>query len=242
MSIVKVTELTETSGLTSNSLFLVSYGEGSPKESKYITADNLKNYVDKEISFVTDGNTGVSNVENIRIVNGPAIDTSFAPHTATFDFIDFITLDRPRNGGNFFSTQTQTSNGTAKAMSFTDNDISLACTLSSSTEIFVYSAGIYNLQFSAQINKTQGGTAEDVYIWFRVSGQDVPNSNTKLTLANNNQFTVASWNIMLNLEANSTIQIMWASSDEHIELVYVSDANTPFGPAIPSVIATLTQV
>ena len=99
-------------------------------------------------------------------------------------FSNFITLDRNRLAGGFYSTLTQTTTGTTQAMTFTDQDISLGCDLVNGSQIRVSYTGFYNVQFSAQINKTQGGTAEDIYIWFRVNGADIPNSNTKLTLAN----------------------------------------------------------
>ena len=79
----------------------------------------------------------------------------------------------------------------AYPVSFNNNDSqNNGVSLVNNTKITFANTGIYNLQFSAQIIKTQGGTAEDVYIWFRTNGQDVPNSNTKLTLANNNQFII----------------------------------------------------
>jgi hypothetical protein len=244
MGIKKVSELTEVTGLTDYSLFLISEKNGLSYESNSINTDNLRKAIDRSVSFVTDGNTGIANVENIRIIHGPAIDTSFAPHTATFDFSGYINDQTPRLGASFYSTQTQTTTGTTQAMTFTDQDVTLGVGLTGDTnsEILIIQAGFYNIQFSAQIQKTQGGTSEDIYIWFRVNGQDVPNSNTKLTLANNGQFIVASWNIFLMLQYHDKVEIMWGTSDNHIELVAVSDAQTPFGPAIPSVIATITQI
>ena len=244
MSNIKVSELTEVTGLTDYSLFLISEKNGLSYESNSISTNNLRSAIDRSISFVTDGNTGIVNVENIRIVNGPHIDTTFAPHTATFDFSNYANRYEPRFAAAFYSTQTQTTTGTTQPMTFTDQNVHLGCSLTGTTnsEILVSYAGFYNLQFSAQIQKTQGGTSEDVYIWFRVNGQDIPNSNTKLTLANNGQFIVASWNIFLELQEYDKVEIMWGTSDQHIELVYVSDSSTPFGPAIPSVIATIAQV
>jgi len=245
MSIIRVTELDETTGLTSNSLFLTSYGYGSPKASKYITAENLQKYINVSTLYVLNGSGfGMGGVETIRIVNGPEVDTSYAPRTATLDFSGYVNRTTQRIGGSFYSTQTQTTTGTTQAMTFTDQDVTLGVALTGATnsEIWILYTGFYNLQFSAQIQKTQGGTAEDIYIWFRVNGQDMPNSNTKLTLANNGQFTFASWNIFLMLAEEDKVEIMWGTSDNHIELVAQTDVQTTFGPAIPSVIATITQI
>lgn len=91
MSNIKVSELTEVTGLTDYSLFLVSDKIGGVYDSKSIGIASLRTAIDRSISFVSDGNTGVPHTENIRIVNGPVIDTTFAPHTATFDFSNYAT-------------------------------------------------------------------------------------------------------------------------------------------------------
>jgi hypothetical protein len=41
MSIIRVSELSQTTGVTANSLFLTSYGESNPRQSKYITKQDL---------------------------------------------------------------------------------------------------------------------------------------------------------------------------------------------------------
>lgn len=43
MSIIRVSELDQTTGITPSSLFLTSYGESDPRISKYITKDDLFN-------------------------------------------------------------------------------------------------------------------------------------------------------------------------------------------------------
>lgn len=149
-----------------------------------------------------------------------------------------------RSCASFYSTETQTTTGTTQAMTFTNQDVHIGSSLveGSNSKISVSYPGKYNLQFSAQIIKTQGGTSKDIFIWFRVNDQDIPNSNTKITLANNGQYTVASWNIFLTMQSNDYVEIMWGTSDNDIQLRYDNDAATTFGPAIPSVIATIQQL
>jgi hypothetical protein len=62
------------------------------------------------------------------------------------------------------------------------------------TILRVPTAGIYNLQFSAQITRTTGGSVEKASIWFRQNGVDVPNSNTHVDVVANSKYLVASWN------------------------------------------------
>jgi hypothetical protein len=143
--------------------------------------------------------------------------------------------------GSFYDTSTQTSLGSEiKAMRFNSTDISNGVSVVNSSQIKVTNAGVYNLQFSAQIQKTSGGQSQIIYIWFRKNGQDIANSNTAITLANNGHLVVASWNFFSQMNANDYLQIMWYSTDSDIQLVN-SNATANY-PAIPSVIATMSKV
>ena len=144
--------------------------------------------------------------------------------------------------GSFFSTLTQTTLGSEiKKMTLSNTDISNGVVLQNGTQIKVTGgAGVYNLQFSAQIRKTQGGSSEQINIWFRKNNQDIPNSNTALTLANNNVLIVASWNFFAQMSVNDYLEVMWYSTDTHIQLV--ASSSTANYPAIPSVIVTMNKV
>ena len=112
----------------------------------------------------------------------------------------------------------------------------------SGSRITVTNAGTYNLQFSAQLEKTTNGV-NHVYIWFKKNGTNVPRSNTNIDVtkqAGGNGRTVAAWNYVDTLSANDYLEIVWQSDDTSMQLL----AATATGnlPAIPSVIATLTQV
>ena len=150
--------------------------------------------------------------------------------------------------GSFFDTTTQTTGvSTEKAMQFDSVDLTATNgvsvvndTFGKPTKITVSQTGVYNIAFSAQLHKTAGGGATQIYIWFRVDGLDVPDSNTTLTLANNGDLLVAACNFFTKLNSGSNIQIMWQASAASIELL----RNTTVAPlpAIPSVIATINRV
>ena len=115
-------------------------------------------------------------------------------------------------------------------------------TVVDNTKFTVSSGGTFNLQFSAQLQKTQGGTSESITIWLRINGQDVPFSSTDLTFANNNILSVASWNFVTPLNAGDYMELMWSTTDQHI-IVYGEPARTgPTRPAIPSLIVTVVQI
>jgi len=148
--------------------------------------------------------------------------------------------------GSFFDTTTQTNptaslaniiklNSTAEANGI-NND-------ASSQINFLY-GGVYNIQFSAQFQKTSNGSS-NYDIWLRKNGTDVVWSNSQVTLdknGSNNPYGVASWNFMLTLAANDYIQLMWQSSDTSVNIAAVGTQSSPTRPAIPSVIFTAQQV
>ena len=150
--------------------------------------------------------------------------------------------------GSFFDTTTQTTGvATEKAMKLNSTDPAATYDvaivndiLGDPTLITVNQTGVYNIAFSAQLHKTAGGGATQIYIWFRVDGADVADSNTTLTLANNGDLLVAAWNFYTKINAGSNVQIMWQASAASIELL----RNTTVAPlpAIPSVIATINRV
>lgn len=116
--------------------------------------------------------------------------------------------------------------------------------LSASTRFVVLNAGTYNFQFSAQLNKTSSGT-DEVAIWFRKNGVDIPYSNTEMQVPKQGSTgkLVAAWNYVDVLNANEYLEIVWASADTTYELLYQPVQTVPYNkPATPSIIVTVTQV
>lgn len=105
------------------------------------------------------------------------------------------------------------------------------------SQIFVANTGVYNFQFSAQLDKT-GGSASAVYIWPRVNGVNLADSATKIVIDGPNNEIVAAWNFVLVLEAGDYFELAWQSSDTDVVIPYVAASGNI--PAIPSIILTVT--
>jgi hypothetical protein len=149
------------------------------------------------------------------------------------------------NYGQFSSTETQSgSANTAYAMKFNTNDDALNVHIVSSSRITVDNTGIYNLQFSSQLGNT-ANTAIDFDIWFAYTGSNIANSNTQLTLnkvPGSLGKLAAAWNFMTLIHANDYIEIMWSCTAATGQIQSSPTQSAPTRPAIPSVIATLTQI
>lgn len=152
--------------------------------------------------------------------------------------------------GSFYDTTIQSALiNTPTAMLLNSTDISCTSNVtivndinSKPTLIKVNKAGVYNLQFSAQLYRTAGGSPEDIDIWLRKSGINVPDSDTKLSMNANGVYLLAAWNWLVNLNVSDNVQIMWAVSDNKIQLRYEPANLTTPHPAIPSVIATIQKI
>jgi hypothetical protein len=143
--------------------------------------------------------------------------------------------------GGFFDANTQTAIvATPTPMNFSAPPYGQDINLISLSEIQVDNAGVYNVQFSAQVYRSAGSSNREIDIWFRVNGADVADSNTRMTVKDNSVYHVASWNIFLNLVASDMVEIYWQVSDANIELR--AEAAAASVPATPSIIATITRI
>lgn len=144
--------------------------------------------------------------------------------------------------GSFVSTVTQTTTGNEqKAMTLNSTLLSNGVSIQNNSRIQVANAGIYNLQFSAQIVKTQGGSNETIYVYLRKNGTNIPETNTAVTLANNNQFIVLAWNFVESLNANDYLELMWYTTDQHIQIAKITSPIAVI-PDIPSLILTMNRI
>lgn len=140
--------------------------------------------------------------------------------------------------GVFYSTQTQPNLLAANPMTVDVTQISSNVSVVSGSRItFANSGNRYNIQFSAQLDKTDSGqdTAE---IWLSKNGVDEPWSNTMLDVNNNHGKVVAAWNFVVEPIAGDYYEIMWHSVDQDLR-IYAQPVNSR--PGIPSLIVTVTQ-
>ena len=123
-------------------------------------------------------------------------------------------------------------NSTAEASGFS---------IVSNSRITAAFAGTYNIQFSAQLEHLGGGGSGGVVnIWFRKNGTDIADSNTGVAITSSAKYSVPAWNFVITLVANDYIEIMWSTDNTSIQLT--QEVITGSQPAVPSVIATVTQV
>jgi hypothetical protein len=110
------------------------------------------------------------------------------------------------------------------------------------SQIVCANTGIYNLQFSSQMDKTDGGV-DYVNFWLRKNGTDITASAGVISLQGNSPaYMMAAWNYVIQLVDGDTIELYWASADINMSIKAETSQTSPFvHPAIQSTIFTITQ-
>lgn len=145
--------------------------------------------------------------------------------------------------GSFYDTTTQTNPvaSTAMAMKYNTTEIADGVQITSNSHIKILHTGNFNIQFSAQFDKTDSGD-DEVDIWLRKNGTNVDYTNTRQFVQGNNAKHAAAWNWLVSATANDYFEIMWSSPDTAMRIYAEGAQSNPTRPGIPSVILTVSQV
>jgi hypothetical protein len=143
--------------------------------------------------------------------------------------------------------QSLASSTTAQAIALlnttSSNGVSLDIT--DKTKVVFDTAGIYNIQFSVQM-VSYDGTIDDVTLWFRLNGVDIPYSAGVATVPAIHGgvagTSIISWNLVQPVNAGDYIQLLFASTTGNTVCATYAAGTAPVTPASPSVILTATFV
>ena len=151
------------------------------------------------------------------------------------------------NHGAWQDLTTQTGSDTAgTAFTFNTVDVADGVTLVSGSRLTVPIAGVYNFQWSGQFQNVEN-FIEDVTVWLRINGTDVPGSAGIISLPARKSATIFSrliigWNYFLTLTAGQYVEIIWLPSVATITLPSFPASVSPAHPSTASVIVTVNQV
>lgn len=141
---------------------------------------------------------------------------------------------------SFYDTTTQTNpvvNGT-NTMTYNNTALSHGVSVVDGSKITFTHAGVYNIAFSAQLDKTDSGQ-DQVAIWLAKNGNNESWSATMVDANNNNAKVVAAWNFFVEVQAGDYYQLKWKSADSDLRL-FAQPTNAI--PGVPSIILTVNQV
>ena len=164
-------------------------------------------------------------------------------YTADFFYGSGVHLSFPFGQFSSNTDQVAAAIDVAYALTYDQSDFIDGVTLSSGSRLTVPTEGIYNFTYSIQF-KSDSNNIEDIDIWLRKNGTDVPNTNSRFSIptrksVGNPSHLIATTPIMVQLAANDYVQIMWhvtntAVSIEQYPAVTAVPGTTPAHPATPS--------
>ena len=139
-------------------------------------------------------------------------------------------------------TQTIAVINTGYPIKFRTLDISNGVTVVSNSRITFANTGIYNLQFSVQLENSD--TQEhDVTIWLRKNGVDVAGSAGFVAVVSKhggiNGHVLPSWNYLLDVVAGEYYELVWSATSTQVTMPFIAAGSPP--PSTASAIFTVTQ-
>ena len=201
------------------------------------------------------GNSGSSGVSYLSALNDVYIPSPANGQVLTYSSVlQKWTTGSPASAsgqtgyyGSFYDTTAQTLTGVNQAKrldiadTFEANGISL-----SSNKIVFNNIGTYEIIFSIQYKNTSSAQ-EDIYIWFRKNGVDIPDSSSVFTISQRKGAStpaqlIAVTPFIATLAANDFIEIYWHCSNTAVTVETFTTHSNPTIPDTPGVIITVKQV
>lgn len=144
------------------------------------------------------------------------------------------------------STDVTFTANTPTQITFDQNDFLNGCANDGTDGIEVDYYGIYNYQFSVQLQNTDT-QIHSAWIWLRVNNVDVPGTGSKFDVISSHGgtpgYVIAACNFYVSLTPGDTVELWAAVNNNQVTFDAAPAQTSPFAmPAIPSVVATLTYV
>lgn len=188
-----------------------------------------------------DTNSTINGAASSELLPGGSVILSATSNTTWVTLQGYKQLPKKRYGNLWQSTTlTLASANEATAVVFATISPAYGVSIGSpASRVVVADTGVYDIQFSAQVDNTSGGD-QQVWIWPRINGTNVPDSASTLRIKGNDSELVAAWNFMLSLTAGQYVELMWTADSTNVVLLAASA--TSVYPAIPAVILTVNEV
>lgn len=154
-------------------------------------------------------------------------------------------LNTPYGSFSNRANQTAAAADTAYVVTLSTTDIANGLTLASN-QVTVAQSGIYNMQFSIQLENTD--TQEhDVDVWFRKNGSDLTYTASRYTVppkhggVNGHNLAVA--NFFASLVGEDYVELVWATNSTTVQIETYAVQTVPYNrPGVPSSVLTFSFV
>lgn len=135
---------------------------------------------------------------------------------------------------------------TGYALFFNSTDFSNNVVLADTTKMTVVTPGIYNMQFSVQL-QNEDNAPQDVFIWLKQNGTDIVGSTGKVGMpqrkgVNDPTHDIKGWNYFLSMNAGDYVEVWWSTTGVNVTIPNYIATPLPTKPSTASVVATMTFV
>lgn len=137
------------------------------------------------------------------------------------------------------ANQANSVGGAVNKATFNGSSGSYGISVTSNTQITVANAGVYSIDFTAEVDKTDGG-ADQVNFWLMKNNSNLTATNRIVTLSAANEKTAVSSSYIVSLNAADYLEIAWSSADTDLFLAYSAAAGSL--PATPSILMNIQLV
>jgi hypothetical protein len=201
---------------------------------------------------IMDGKT--NNTGTIELATGGASTTTLYNERIGYDSVILLTptsaissnLALPYGAWQDSTDQVAANTTTAYPVTFDTIDYENGLRLVSTSRLTADYSGLYNLQFSIQFSNMANST-EDVSVWFRKNGTNIPKSNSVFGLAprknaSESYHIIAALNYFVDLAKNDYVEIMWSTTNTAVTIDAKGTQTSPTRPTTPSAIVTMNYV
>ena len=175
---------------------------GSKKELRLRESNPNEEFLNGEL-FITNGEL---------LVRLDDINYTLAPNEGSAVLSTFY--------GSFYHTQSLTQEDENEGLPIPLNTTaeSNGVDIVDNNKITFANPGTYNVQFSAQLDKTNSSTGK-IWIWLKKNGTNVAWSASEVVVAGSTAETIAAWNfIVTTTTEDEYVQLYWAVNDTAIRL------------------------
>jgi hypothetical protein len=201
---------------------------------------------------IMDGKT--NNTGSVTLATGGATSTTLYNERIGYDSVIILEANSaasthialPYGAWQDSTDQVAANTTTAYPVTFDTVDYENGVRVVSGSRLTADYSGLYNLQFSIQFSNMANST-EDVSVWFRKNGTNIPKSNSVFGLAPRKNASeayhiIAALNYFVDLAKNDYVEIMWSTTNTAVTIDAKGTQTSPTRPATPSVITTMQYV
>ncbi len=156
-----------------------------------------------------------------------------------------VYLTTPKAQYTSVATQTAASTTDGYVVSFDAALYEDAVSLVSSSRITFATAGVYNIEYTLQVENPTSTRSEDVRVWLRRNGTtNIPLSAKTFGVPAHkggalSSFAVAHTKVMVTVAAGDYIEVMWATTDTVVKLPTFAATTSPAVPTTPSAVVSV---